>query len=205
MGGNLPVEWVAAFAWNQWQLCSGTRTVDRIPIFVLMQVADELDLPHMDIATVRSLYRRRKRTLYEHQKWAMQLLGIDAFNEHHQRAVMGAFRPPVSNASEVRSMAVDIMSWLFTRGIRIPGPRRVQAMAVKVFRRAEHEMASSAMAVIPDYVLLMWEQELLTARGDGQQTLLEWLGSAPHNSSTGALEDAVTDHCSARYQPRERD
>ena len=115
--------------------------VDRIPVFVLMQVANELDLPHVDIATVRSLYRRRKRTLYEHQQWAMQLLGIDAFNEHHQRALMRAFRPPVANASDSRAIAVDIMSWLFTRGIRIPGPRRVQAMALKVVRRAEHEMA----------------------------------------------------------------
>ncbi|NND89882.1 MAG: DUF4158 domain-containing protein [Granulosicoccus sp.] len=88
----------------------------------MRQVADDLDLPHMDIATVRSLYQRRKRTLYEHQQWAMQLLGIDTFNEYHQRALMRAFRPPVSNASDGRAMAVDIMSWLFTRGIRIPGP-----------------------------------------------------------------------------------
>ena len=44
---------------------TGTKlsAVDRIPVFVLMQVANELDLPHVDIATIRSLYRRRKRTL----------------------------------------------------------------------------------------------------------------------------------------------
>lgn len=166
--------------------------VDRIPMFVLMQVSDQLSLPHVDIATVRSLYRRRKRTLYEHQQWAMQLLSIDAFNEHHQRALMRAFRPPVSNASDVRAIAVDIMSWLFTRGIRIPGPRRVQAMALKVVRRAEHEMASSVMSAVPDYVLLLWEQELFTAQNERQQSQLEWLGSAPHKRSTGALDDAVT-------------
>ena len=68
--------------------------------------------------------------------------------------LMRAFRPPVSNASEVRAMAVNIVSWLFTRGIRIPGPLRVQAMALIVVRRAEHDMASSVMAAIPVYVLL---------------------------------------------------
>lgn len=40
------------------------------------------------------------------------------------------------------------MSWLFTRCFRIPGPRRVQAIALKVVRRAEHEMASSVMSAI---------------------------------------------------------
>ena len=83
--------------------------LDRIPVFVLTRVADDLALPHVDIATVRSLYRKRKRTLYEHQRWAMQLLGINAFNEHHQRALMRAFRPPASNTFDYRAMAVDIM------------------------------------------------------------------------------------------------
>ena len=41
--------------------------IDQILMLVLIKVTDELNLPRVDIATVRSLYRSRKRTLYEHQ------------------------------------------------------------------------------------------------------------------------------------------
>jgi len=50
--------------------------LDQIPIFVLARVAAQIDVPTMDIATVRSLYRRRQRTLFDHQRWAMETLGI---------------------------------------------------------------------------------------------------------------------------------
>lgn len=164
--------------------------LDRIPIFVLSQVAEELDLPHINIATVRSLYHRRKRTLYEHQEWAMHLLSIEAFNERRQRAVMRAFRSRVSNVSDTKPMTTEIMSWLFTRGIRIPGPRRVRVIALKVARRAEHHLATLAIEAIPEGVREFWYEELFSAYGNSDSRL-EWLGLPPYKRTTGALNEVV--------------
>ncbi len=57
---------------------------------------------------------------------------------------------------------------------------------------------------IPDHVLLLWEQELFTAQGD-KQSQLEWLGSALHKRSTGAVDAAVAKlRCRSRRPSRLR-
>ena len=78
------------------KMTGGTlNAMDRIPMFVLAQVSVELDLPNIDIATVRSLYKKRKRTLYEHQQWAVKLLNIDSFTVYSPLFVICISESPV--------------------------------------------------------------------------------------------------------------
>jgi hypothetical protein len=41
--------------------------------------ASRIDVPAPSIATLRALYLKRRRTLYEHQRWAMDFLGLIRF------------------------------------------------------------------------------------------------------------------------------
>jgi hypothetical protein len=53
--------------------------VQRVPADLLEHLAEQIDVPAPNIATLRALYLRRRRTLYEHQRWAMEFLGMMRF------------------------------------------------------------------------------------------------------------------------------
>ena len=73
----------------------------------------------------------------------MQLLDIDNFDVRRQRSLIRAFASSRTNTTDVRPITVDIMSWLYTRGIRIASSRRIQELALKVTRQSENELTSS--------------------------------------------------------------
>jgi hypothetical protein len=49
--------------------------IQRVPADLLKHLADQIDVPAPMIATLKALYLKRRRTLYEHQRWA---IGFDA-------------------------------------------------------------------------------------------------------------------------------
>jgi hypothetical protein len=53
--------------------------IQRVPADLLKHLADQIDVPAPMIATLRALYLKRRRTMYEHQGWAMELLGLIRF------------------------------------------------------------------------------------------------------------------------------
>ena len=173
---------------------SGTTldALDRIPALVLAHVAEQLDVPSMDIATVRSLYRRRRSTLFEHQQWAMTTLGIEPFSAHRARALVRAFGPPATPASSASAVVVELMGWLYTRRIRIPGVRRLRSLATRVVRRAENALAATIrQAGIDKDLQRHWAERLFATRPETTSTYLEWLGTPPASRSPGALATAI--------------
>ena len=58
--------------------------VEMIPSAVLAHVADQLAQTPPQLTSIRALYRRR-RTLYDHQEAARQILGLRALSEHGRR------------------------------------------------------------------------------------------------------------------------
>jgi hypothetical protein len=55
------------------------RSWDYVPAVVLRNLGLQFQQPVPDIATLRSLYRRRK-TWFEHQRWAIQQWGLRDFD-----------------------------------------------------------------------------------------------------------------------------
>src|SRR5271154_2653176 len=53
--------------------------VQRVPAALLQHLGEQLDIPAPTIATLRALYLKRRRTLYEHQLWAIEFLGMIRF------------------------------------------------------------------------------------------------------------------------------
>ena len=50
--------------------------VQRGPADLRQRLAEQLEMPASTIATLRALYLKRRRTLYEHQRWAIEHLGM---------------------------------------------------------------------------------------------------------------------------------
>ena len=53
--------------------------IQRVPADLLNHLGEQLEIPVPTIATLRALYLKRRRTLYEHQRWAMDFLGMIRF------------------------------------------------------------------------------------------------------------------------------
>ena len=53
--------------------------VQRVPADLLKYLGEQIDVPVPTIATLRALHLKRRRTLYEHQRWAMDFLGLIRF------------------------------------------------------------------------------------------------------------------------------
>jgi hypothetical protein len=51
----------------------------------------ELGIEVPTITSVRALYRRRA-TLFEHQRWAAEILGFSPTSEHQRRALAGLIK-----------------------------------------------------------------------------------------------------------------
>ncbi len=55
------------------------RSLDYVPVAVLRHLGRQFKQPVPDIATLRSLYRRRP-TRFEHQRWAIRHWGLRDFD-----------------------------------------------------------------------------------------------------------------------------
>jgi len=55
------------------------RSLDYVPATVLRHLGRQFKQPVPDIATLRTLYRRRK-TRFEHQRWATEQWGLREFD-----------------------------------------------------------------------------------------------------------------------------
>jgi hypothetical protein len=53
--------------------------VQGVPADLLKHLGEQIDVPAPTIATLRTLYLKRRRTLYEHQQWAMVFFGMVRF------------------------------------------------------------------------------------------------------------------------------
>src|SRR5450631_2429777 len=63
--------------------------VQRVPAPLLKQLGEQLAVASPDLATLRGLYNRRRRTLYEHQAWAIEFLGMTRFEATDTNRIVG--------------------------------------------------------------------------------------------------------------------
>lgn len=120
--------------------------VQRVPTPLLRHLSEQLDVPSPDPATLRGLYQRRRRTLFEHQAWAIEFLGLRRF----EATDTGAFMRPLMalvRAGAVGSQPLAAMRRaLHEQRFAIPlarGARSRYRMLLQA-RRGEPELASDS-------------------------------------------------------------
>ena len=157
------------------------RPMDRasvIPRNLLRYVADTLQAPSVSIASLRTLYDRRQ-TLYEHQSWAKDYLGIKDLDKGSEKELTAALSLRAAEASHTDDLVVEACRWLYERRFLIPGERRVQDWAREAFAAVEAEILKAITAAVPADVLRKWRESVYSARPDGTINHLEWLRTPP--------------------------
>src|ERR1700692_3440993 len=111
--------------------------VQRVPVDLLKHLGEQLEIPAPTIATLRALYLKRRRTLYEHQRWAMEFLGMIRF----EATDTPTFLQPLTEVVRAGVTGDHLLSaarkLLYERRFVIPGPRRVLALAQQAVVKVE--------------------------------------------------------------------
>jgi TnpA family transposase len=165
------------------------NSFDMIPQQVLVHLGSELGGEVPRLASIRALYRRR-RTLFEHQAAARNVLGLRDLTLHGEWALGGFLRREVGvrlGRDELVSAARD---WLAEhRYLQLP-QRRLAGLAAAAKRRVEAELLALAVKKVGKARSEAWAERLLEVMPNGQ-TRMEWLRTGPSSRKPKGLANHI--------------
>ena len=150
-----------------------------IPRKLLHHIGQQLGDPAPTIASVRSLYKKRKRTLYEHQAWAMQQLNLTDMSERQERMLYARMREVARTSASLEILIQYAREWMYDRKLLIPGDRRLRDIARRAMIGIEQEFFDSITKAIPQDIRDRWLRELTTEPARGGRATIHWLDQGP--------------------------
>jgi len=100
------------------------NSVQVIPPAVLARAGQAAGIAEPQLASIRSIYRRRM-TLYHHQQAAMAALGFKDYGEASERALTGHLRRMATQSFERAALMRQAIAWLYAHNWVLPGQSRI--------------------------------------------------------------------------------
>ncbi|CAN7752460.1 Tn3 family transposase [Variovorax sp. LjRoot84] len=169
------------------------RPMDRfsvLPRNLLRYVSETLQAPLLTIASLRSLYERRP-TLYEHQQWAKNHLGLKDLDAESEAELMGVLALHAAEAAHSDDLVTSACHWLYDHHILIPGPRRVQDWARGALAAIEAHIHSAIAGEVTPAVLQHCRESAYSLRPVGEVTHLEWLKTPSKRHGPSTLNETL--------------
>jgi hypothetical protein len=158
--------------------------LQRVPIPVLEHLSLQIGGPAPEIATLRAIYGRRRRTLYEHQQFALDTVGMTRFDlTADAPRVLDALCDQVRAGVDRDNLLAQTRVILYERRYVIPAPRTVGELAKRARQGVAHEISVAIERTIPPAIRDRWLDKLFEVRADGR-TLLEFLQEPPGSLRT---------------------
>lgn len=168
------------------------RPFDRsaaIPRRLLRAVCDSLKCPPVTIASLRSLYERRP-TLYEHQRWAREHLGLREFDRAAHDELGGLLALAARDAAHVDDLIATAQRALFECKVVIPGSRRLLLLAREAFSEAETLIANAIGRKLQPAEIRRATEWAYADHPDGQNHI-EWLKAGPQGNKPSTTIQTV--------------
>jgi len=165
------------------------NALDYIPRELLDLLGKQLGHDAPMLATLRSLYRRRM-SLFRHQSWALEYLGMHRFGPVDQAAALEALAYVARSTVDRDRLALRARECLYARGCCIPGRRVVDDLARRALREVEQADAEALRGAVGESSAEKWYQDLMQLRPDGI-SWLEWLRRPPGRRSPKTLQRAI--------------
>lgn len=150
-----------------------------VPRKLLNHVGQQLGEPAPTIASVRSLYKKRKRTLYEHQAWAIEQLDLSDMGERQERMLYARMREIARSSASLDVLVQYAREWMYDRKLLIPSDRRLRDIARRAMAGVEQEFYEAIVTAIPKDVRERWLRELTTEPSRGGRATVHWLDQGP--------------------------
>jgi TnpA family transposase len=162
---------------------------EMIPRPLLEHLGDILGIAVPTLASLRALYSRRS-TLFEHQRWAAQILGFQSLTDRQERYLATLLRKEAQKTVTQGPLLQFTKRWLYEQHVLIPGERRLLDLVRAAIPQAERDMLEAIASAIPGEVRARWLSELFHPHR-GRQSVLEWLQKDPKKASRTSLTEQV--------------
>jgi hypothetical protein len=163
--------------------------IQRVPADLLKHLGEQLEIPAPTIATLRALYLKRRRTLYEHQRWAMEFLGMIRFEPTDTEELLSSLCDVVRAGVSGDHLLTATRKLLYENRFVIPGTRRLSNLMQAAVSRVEHDALSAIERTIPVLIRNRWLDALSSlADPEHKMTLLEYLQEPPAKFSQSMIE-----------------
>src|SRR5260370_40748073 len=150
--------------------------VQRVSADLLKHLGEQLEIPAPTIATLRALYLKRRRTLYEHQRWAMEFLGMIRIQPADTVKLLPSLCDVVRAGVSGDHLLTAARKLLYENRFVIPGTRRLLTLMQAAVSSVEHDTLSTIERSIPMLIHHPWLEPLsVLADPAHTMTLLEYL------------------------------
>jgi Domain of unknown function (DUF4158) len=130
--------------------------IQRVPADLLKHLGEQLEMPAPTIATLRALYLKRRRTLYEHQRWAMEFLGMIRFEPTDTDKLLPSLCDVVRAGVSGDHLLTATRKLLYENRFVIPGTRRLSNLMQAAVSSVEHDALSAIERAIPILIRNRW-------------------------------------------------
>jgi hypothetical protein len=170
------------------------RSLEYVPAAVLRHLGRQFRQPVPDIATLRSLYRRRP-TRVEHQRWAIQQWGLREFDSVTERQLTEHLHSRTNATLSRGRLEQAAREWLYRFYVTIPRRNVLTILVRGVVRSVAHQDHRDLRRYMTETTIQGFIKELLSHRPGNAMTHLEWLRRPPRRRSMKTLLELF-----AKYQ-----
>lgn len=170
------------------------NTTDLIPEAVLHHISKQISRGERppQIASIRSLYRRRGRTLFDHQQAAAGILGFRKLTEGAERNLLGYLRKETWDALEDEELSFRIRKWLYELKYFSLGNRPLRSLLYRARRMREDDLTAAIARAVPAEIRETWLSRLLAGPPHSPlQTGLDWLREGPRSRKASAVMEQI--------------
>jgi hypothetical protein len=127
--------------------------VGTLPRQLLRYIGERLCLPTPTIASLRTLYQRYK-TLYEHQVWTCEYLGLTSIGPNHWATLEAWMRQDATEALTLDEWLQRAHCWLYERRILIPAERKLRDLGRSIWSDVEFGLLALIKATVTEAQLM---------------------------------------------------
>ena len=162
------------------------RSLDYVPAAVLRHLGRQFKQPVPDIATLRSLYRRRP-TRFAHQRWAIQQWGLREFDSAIERRLTEHLHACTNATLSRGRLEQAAREWLYRAYVAIPRSRTITVLVRGVVQSVALQDHHDLRRYVTEWTVQGFIKELLSHRPGDAMTYLEWLRRPPRRRSMKTL------------------
>ena len=164
--------------------------LNTLPRQLLRYVGEKLGVETPTIASLRTIYQRYP-TLYEHQVWACQYLGLTRIDDDQWTGLEAWMRQDAAESLTLDELVQHAHCWLYERRILIPSTRSLQDVARSIWAGIERDLLATIEAVVPLVQIAQAEAAVFAQHAASGTTVLEWLKTPPARHSPSTMSETL--------------
>ena len=170
------------------------NSTDLVPSAVLEHVGGQLrtgTAPPL-IASIRALYRKRRRTLFDHQQAAIQLMAFEYFPANAKPHLISFLRKEAVDCFDLNELVARARVWTYEHRFVLPTPRNLRSLAVAARKWRDDAILEEIQGLLGETVRDGWLARLLEVGDEATgATRMDWLRDGPRTKRPHGLADQI--------------